>query len=887
MGSVEMDRINRENTTDQQILDSLNFPFMVINVEDYTIERWNSAAEMIYGENRGGKRCYNYVFGKPDPCSVDDTFCPMAAVKKTKNPVIIEQTPINVDGVQKTYEIHAYPIFDPEGKLIKIAEFSLDISQRKRAENALKRSEEYVRSILASIDDLVFILNESGEFIDFPQAHHDPRLLTPPNEFIGKHYSEFLSPDVTRLMDRAIHDVRMTKSVQNFDYSLLIRDQEFIGDASVTLRKNHLGEYDGVTIVIRDITVRKKLEVALEESEKNLQSLLESLPVGVFRSDLKTSQLLYVNGKLAFDILGYTREEMMAEPALFRWVYPKKRAELIQELQKKGVVTDYELETWTNTGEIRTLSTNITIHPDKGYMAGTAVDVTDQRKTEQALEHSEQKFRKLFHSAKDAAFITKFSPEGNPLKFIEVNEEACMRYGYSREELLEMTIFDISDPSMASSIPNNIQTLLDTGRTTFETTHIAKNGKKIPVEISSVLFKLGQDTVVQSYARDVSKRKIAELELKGRTHDLGERVKELTCLYDLSKILSDPNQPIEDVFKRVVKIIPPAWQYPEITCVRLSFGDQHYNSEGFNESPWVQRADIFVTGTIQGAIEVIYVEERPESFEGPFLREERDLITAIARDLAGYIEQKNLGEFLVQKEDQLRIARDLEQRRTLFINITSHELRTPLTAISGYIDLLEKHHHHLTPQREDHIYKILKKNINRLTQLVEGVSTISELDHKVFSILVREMNLVSCLDTVIETYADTLRDQIEFPSLGDMNPISIQGDDTRLQQVFHIVIDNAIKYTSPDNRKIIISIETSADKIRVQIVDNGTGIHYEDLESIFEEFISIPSEYSAIGSGIGLYIAREIVRGHNGDITAYSKGKGYGATFTVELPLIE
>ena len=140
---------------------------------------------------------------------------------------------------------------------------------------------------------------------------------------------------------------------------------------------------------------------------------------------------------------------------------------------------------------------------------------------------------------------------------------------------------------------------------------------------------------------DITDKKLIEKNLYKINHDMGERVKELRCLYKMSELSSDPEKTMEDILKESVNIIPLSYQYPEITCVRITFGERIYKSKNFQESPWKQEASIAASsaGNI-GQVQVFYSEQRPDEQEGPFLKEERLLINSIADILSNSAERK-------------------------------------------------------------------------------------------------------------------------------------------------------------------------------------------------------------------------------------------------------
>jgi predicted nucleotidyltransferase len=124
--------------------------------------------------------------------------------------------------------------------------------------------------------------------------------------------------------------------------------------------------------------------------------------------------------------------------------------------------------------------------------------------------------------------------------------------------------------------------------------------------------------------------------------NLKERAKELNCLYEVEEIMSEPNLPLEEIFRRIVERIPAGWQYPDVCQAQIVYEDFIAQTESFRDSPWTQHADITVQDEIVGRINVCYTEERPQADEGPFLKEEQRLINTIADRLKHRILHENL-----------------------------------------------------------------------------------------------------------------------------------------------------------------------------------------------------------------------------------------------------
>jgi PAS domain S-box-containing protein len=153
----------------------------------------------------------------------------------------------------------------------------------------------------------------------------------------------------------------------------------------------------------------------------------------------------------------------------------------------------------------------------------------------------------------------------------------------------------------------------------------------------------------ESWRLDVLEKRVRLLEAQVK-----ERTKELNCLYGISRLVETPGISLGEIFQGIADLIPPAWQYPEVTCARVLIGEREFKTENFAESPWMQSADIFVDGEQRGIVQVCYLQEMPESDEGPFLKEERDLLDAIVTRLGRITERKQAEEKLRESEARWR-----------------------------------------------------------------------------------------------------------------------------------------------------------------------------------------------------------------------------------------
>lgn len=191
---------------------------------------------------------------------------------------------------------------------------------------------------------------------------------------------------------------------------------------------------------------------------------------------------------------------------------------------------------------------------------------------------------------------------------------------------------------------------------------LAKGGSTRWVVSSLRGFTDGTDEpAVLLTAQDITARKHTEEALQQRTHDLGERIKELNCLFGLSKLVEEPGIDLEGIFQGLVDMLPPAWQYPGETCARIVFSGREYKTYNFQPTRWKQTAPTFVYGAEVGAIEVYYLEEKPEACEGPFLAEERRLIDALAEQLGRIAERRAMEKEIadISTREQQRIGQEL------------------------------------------------------------------------------------------------------------------------------------------------------------------------------------------------------------------------------------
>ena len=180
------------------------------------------------------------------------------------------------------------------------------------------------------------------------------------------------------------------------------------------------------------------------------------------------------------------------------------------------------------------------------------------------------------------------------------------------------------------------------------------NKKRKVTESSHIRRTISLMHVIQEQDREIKELKGSDTEeLALVAHKLKERIKELNCLYDISSFRDATDFSLDAVLQSVIDFIPPAIQHPEITCARLIFGDYEIKTKNFRDTKWKLSREIKINNKWVGALEVCYLEEKPELEEGPFLKEAKNLINAVAENIAKIIEREEAEGAIRKHQDHI------------------------------------------------------------------------------------------------------------------------------------------------------------------------------------------------------------------------------------------
>ena len=273
------------------------------------------------------------------------------------------------------------------------------------------------------------------------------------------------------------------------------------------------------------------------------------------------------------------------------------------------------------------------------------------------------------------------------------------------------------------------------------------------------------------------------------------------------------------------------------------------------------------------------------------------ILTLVAISVFGYFLVKSVKKEIEAREriellaDQLEHANErlqiLDQQKTQFVSIASHQLRAPLTPIKGYLSMiLEGDYGPVEGELRNIIQRVLE-SANNLVTIVGDFLDVSRIEQGRMTYEWSDFDvkpLVETLEAELRPVAE--KHGLEFGvSIENDKEFMIHGDKNKIKQVFTNLIDNSIKYT-PKGKVWIELSHPTPEIVRFEVNDTGIGINAETIPKLFEKFTRAAgaNDVNVIGTGLGLYVAKEMIRAHDGaKIWAESDGKGKGSTFVVEL----
>jgi len=358
-----------------------------------------------------------------------------------------------------------------------------------------------------------------------------------------------------------------------------------------------------------------------------------------------------------------------------------------------------------------------------------------------------------------------------------------------------------------------------------------------------------------------------------RQYQLKERVKELSCLQNISKIAENQEISIAELLTQVVNILPPAWQYPDQAQARIVYEDQEFSYPGFAVSELNLQAVIKRNKSKIGLVEVNYPHDFIQDDSFPFLKEEDELIRTIAQELSFILEKKHAENESKQLEKQLLHADRLATLGQLSAGI-AHEINEPLAGILGLSQLLEKNQ-----SLDEQALKDLENIVSASLHAREVVKKLMLFAHQMPS-MQSILNLNESVKNAVFFLESRCRKNMVRINMDLKTDLpSIQADSSQIHQVLINLIVNALQAMPQGG---IITLKTYSDETSVfmECLDTGIGMTKSVLSQIFNPFFTTKKVNE--GTGLGLSVVHGIIYSHGGEISVTSQ-PGKGTKFTISF----
>jgi PAS domain S-box-containing protein len=747
-----------------------------------------------------------------------------------------------------------------------------DITERKKAEETLRKSEEKYRSIVELAPDGIITSDVKGVITSTNTAFSKWTGYSK-EEIVGKHFTKL----------RTIHARDMPKYVKL--YAAVLRGKtpppiEFVyyrkdgmarwGEAHAGILKEE-GKIIGFQVVLRDITERKKAEEAIRDSEQKFERLFMGNPEAAIYWDLDF-RILGINPRFT-ELFGYSFNEMKGKKPN-ETIVPEDKMEESNFLGKKAREGILYYDTVRKRKDASLVPVCISVAPiivegqSIGYV-GLYKDITERKHAEEALRESEEKYRNLFENARDV--IITFDLKGNLTSINKAAEE----YGFRRNEMIKKNMLKFVPKKYWPRLLKELADLLRGNKVEGEIELLTPVGKKIAEYRSNPVKEDGKVVGFQTIMRDVTERKELEEKLRQHSQHLEELVRKRTEeLLESEKRYSVLVEEARDI----VTII----QDEKIAFINRKGSEViGYSQEELIGLPYEK---IVAREYHQLAREShkrrMRGEMAPSTYEVELLSKTGEHVpvefAATRIDHQGRPASLIFGRDIMERKLMEEQHLKLEKLATMgeLATMVAHDLRNPLTSIrnAGYyiknscfyranaeckttvemLDIIEQEtifaNNIINDLLDFAAKRPLQKKRQNINEIVEESLTKGNISRN------------------IEVERNFAKKAI------------IGVDEKQLERVFLNLIKNAVQ-AMPDGGKLAVTTKETNDNVEMIFADTGIGISEENMSKLFTPLFTTKAK----GIGMGLAICKNIVEQHNGTIEVKSKA-GQGTTFTIKLP---
>ena len=809
-----------------------------------------------------------------------------------------------------------------------------DITDRKRAEEALRRSELKYRNLFEnSLVGMFRSRIEDGLILDANQRGAELFGFSCVEEIIGKRFStEFYANLNDR--HRILIELHQFGEVNYFEMQVRRRDGATRW-VMVSMRLNL--EENCVEGVIADMTDRKQAEATLQQRERELRTLVENIPDVIIRFD-RESRHLYINPRVEKEtgippsaFLGKTTWEM-GFPDAIASLWQSVLDEVFETAQERDI--EFELPLFgRNTYQSFRLAPEFDSNGSVESVFVVCHDMTQWKQAEEALRCSEARFRALYASTSIAVLLQE---DGIP---IDCNRAAEQLFGYSRQELLSKHPKELSPPfqpngqESVSFANQQIALAYEQGNNRFEWVHRRADGTDFPAEVRLTVCEVGDRKLVQGIVQDLTEHKQAEAILQHRaqvdsllssiSRQFIDRDADTAINFALQQVGEFTNCDRSYVFRfhtnrTLLKNthewcadgIEPFINEPHECCTADSWSCQILLSGGVldvsdvnhlppeaaqDQADWKHQSIVSLL-----IVPMIHLGEVVGCVGLDAVRRERIWSEETIRLLKLIGEIIAIGQARHAAEEAMRIAKEAAEvanrAKSTFLANMSHELRTPLNAILGFAQLMERDSA-LTPRQRESL-TIINRSGEHLLDLINDVLEMSRIEAGRITLNLAPFNLHQLLQAIWEMFqarAVAKHLSLQFEIAPDL-PQYVLTDEGKLRQVLINLLSNAVKFTQTGGVSVRVKAVHGTDKtinheqstmnyerLHFEVEDTGRGIAPEEIDSLFQPFVQTMSGTEAREvSGLWLTISRQFVHLMGVD-SRVTSNLGQGSTFCFDV----
>ncbi|MEF8846405.1 MAG: PAS domain-containing sensor histidine kinase [Bacteroidales bacterium] len=624
--------------------------------------------------------------------------------------------------------------------------------------------------------------------------------------------------------------------------------------------------------------IRELEQKELEASEKYYQNIYHNIPVMLHSIDSEGKIIEVSNHWL--ETTGYQRYEVINRPSTdFLTEDSKQYAKnvALPDFFRKGYAKNVPYQLVKKNGEIMdVLLSAISEHDESGnFLRSIAVfhDITERKKAEASLRESEERYRTIVENTNDALIIHDFK---GTITF--ANDNACQLLGYSREELLKTGLELIHSPNARPSIERTIKNEAWEEQILLETELISKQDLIIPVEISSKIISYKDEGEIQTFIRDITKRKQAEQALR----ESEEMFRTFVNHSSDGIRMADENGKIIFVNKAHEKITgyredevvgQTIWDFMFLLVPEARKNQEKY--EGIKKG---------LTDVIKGRADYL--------FDQPYVinAQTRKGHSIYIQDIVFKIETshgKRFGAILrdiTQLKKQEEELRELNATKDKLFSIIAHDLRNPFNSILGFSELALKNIKNRNFDNLERYCETVYQSARHSFDLLNNLLHWSRVQRGKMDFQPETLDMSSLLDKITELMKANLGEKnIAFSKTVEPD-LAVYADRFMLETILRNLLSNAIKFTH-NQGSIDIKAYREEKQTVVSVQDTGVGMPQETADKLFyiENTFSTPGTNKEKGNGLGLILCKEFVEQHGGKIWVESE-VSRGSTFSFTIP---